>query len=86
MTELIGDPDTGPVLEGDAVDVVAAVWAEALGTDSVDPDAGFFDLGASSATVLRVVRTLRRRWPDLKIVDVFSRPTVAELATFLDGV
>lgn len=73
-------------LVGTTGEVVQAVWAEALGLDAVDPDAGFFDLGATSAMVLSVVRTLRRRWPQLRIVDVFNRPTAAQLAAFLDDV
>lgn len=75
---------TGADLAGPAREVVQAVWAEALGLDAVDPDAGFFDLGATSEMVLSVVRTLRRRWPGLRIVDVFNRPTAAQLAGFLD--
>ncbi|MEU3662055.1 phosphopantetheine-binding protein [Streptomyces sp. NPDC032940] len=86
----MSDPSSAPVdevdLDGDPVDVVAAVWAAALGVDAVDPQEGFFDLGATSAMVVDVVRVLRRRWPGLKIVDVFSRPTVAQLAAHLgDG-
>lgn len=86
MTERTSTPEDGLALEGIPGDVISAVWAEALGLDSVDPDAGFFDLGATSVTVLHVVRVLRRRWPSLQIVQVFSHPTVAQLAGFLgDG-
>jgi aryl carrier-like protein len=69
----------------DAVAVVARAWADALGTDDVDPDAGFFDLGADSQTVMEVVKTLRARWPELKVVDVFANPTISSLAAHLDG-
>ncbi len=73
-------------LDGDPAEVVAAVWAEALGVDTVDPQEGFFDLGATSVMVVDVVRVLRRRWPGIKIVDVFARPTIAQLAAHLgDG-
>lgn len=86
MTDLPSTSATDADLEGDPTEVVAAVWAEALGLDTVDPDAGFFDLGATSATVVAVVRVLRRRWTGIKIVDVFARPTVGQLAAFLgDG-
>lgn len=84
MNEGTGVTGTDADLTGPACEVVQAVWAEALGLDAVDPDAGFFDLGATSAMVLDVVRTLRRRWPRLRIVDVFNRPTAAQLAGFLD--
>lgn len=83
MTEVSSTSQGGPALEGAPDEVIAAVWAEALGVDSIDPDAGFFDLGATSATVLNVVRVLRARWPRLQIVQVFAHPTVAQLAEFL---
>ncbi|GGS59258.1 phosphopantetheine-binding protein [Streptomyces violaceus] len=86
MTDLPSASAIDVDLDGDSAEVVAAVWAEALGLDTVDPEAGFFDLGATSAMVVDVVRVLRRRWPGVKIVDVFARPTVAQLAAFLgDG-
>ncbi|MFF5026861.1 acyl carrier protein [Streptomyces collinus] len=83
MTERVDTPEREPALDGDRDDVIAAVWARALGLESIDPDAGFFDLGATSATVLAVVQILRRRWPHLKVVHVFSHPTAARLAAFL---
>lgn len=86
MTERASGPGTDVDLAGTPGDVVEAVWAQALGMDTVDPDVGFFDLGASSATVLGVVRVLRRRWPRIQIVDIFAHPTAALLAAFLDHV
>jgi Phosphopantetheine attachment site len=71
-------------LDGPAIDVVTAVFALALGEDEVDPDVGFFDLGASSVVVLKVFELLRHRWPDLRVVDFFLHPTGATLAAFLD--
>lgn len=71
-------------LDGDPVEVLQAVWREALGVEDIDPDAGFFDLGATSVVILRVVQVLRQRWPHLRVVDVFSNPTVGQLATFVD--
>jgi aryl carrier-like protein len=68
-----------------AVAVIARVWADALGRADVDADAGFFDLGADSATVMEVVKALRARWPELRVVDVFANPSVRSLAAHLDG-
>jgi hypothetical protein len=86
MTERKCDPAAALDRDGSTVDVVRAIWAEALGLESVDDDAGFFDLGASSVTVVDVVRVLRRRWPRIRVVHVFSHPTVAQLAAFLEEV
>ncbi|WDZ86238.1 acyl carrier protein [Micromonospora cathayae] len=83
MTDRTIVAEAGRDLDGDPVEVLRAVWADALGVDEVDPDEGFFDLGATSEMILGVVRELRRRWPDLRIVDVFSHPTVGQLAAFL---
>jgi hypothetical protein len=84
MTDRTRAPEAGFDLDGASIEVVQAVWADALGIEAVDPDAGFFDLGATSEMMLGVVRVLRRRWPRIKIVDVFAHPTVAQLAAFLD--
>jgi aryl carrier-like protein len=72
-------PDATPSV----ADVVATAWADALGVDRVDPDTGFFDLGADSLTVLRVVVALREHWPQLRVVDIFANPSVSSLSEFL---
>lgn len=78
--------DSPPVeLGGPTIDIVATVVAHALGEDEVDPDVGFFDLGASSVVVLTIVEQLRHRWEHLRMVDCFLYPTVTSLAAFLDS-
>lgn len=84
MTDRTHALELDSVLGGTPAEVVEAVWADALGVEAVDPDTGFFDLGATSNMMLDVVGVLRRRWPRLKIVDIFSHPTVGQLAAFLD--
>lgn len=84
MTDRTSGSAAGLALDGASIDVVKAVWAQALGMDDVVQDAGLFDLGATSATMLEVVRVLRQRWPRLRVVDIFDHPTVAQLAAFLD--
>jgi hypothetical protein len=83
MSEQEGVPRIECPLDGSATDAVAAVWAQVLGVDVVDPDVGFFDLGANSAMVVLAVRALRGRWPGLQVVDVFSCSTVERLAEYL---
>ncbi|HJQ00138.1 MAG TPA: acyl carrier protein [Jatrophihabitans sp.] len=78
-------PGAVPVdLTGPATDVLRAVWGGVLGHESIESEVGFFDLGATSVDVLRVVETLRYRWPQLRAVDVFLYPTVSTLAAFLE--
>ncbi|GAA1796055.1 acyl carrier protein [Planosporangium flavigriseum] len=84
MTDRTRVPEADLDFDGTPVEILQAVWADALGVEEVDPDAGFFDLGMTSEMMLGVVRVLRRRWPRLRIVDIFSHPTVGQLAAFLD--
>jgi acyl carrier protein len=72
-----------PVDEDAILEVVSSVWAEALGRSNLEPDTGFFDLGADSRMVVDVTTALRASWPRLKIADVFANPTVKTLASFL---
>ncbi|WP_101790635.1 non-ribosomal peptide synthetase [Nonomuraea indica] len=62
---------------------VARVFSELLKTP-VDVTTPFFKLGASSLTVVLAHRALRAELDEgLTVVDMFARPTVRELATFI---
>ncbi|MFJ4988636.1 amino acid adenylation domain-containing protein [Streptomyces sp. NPDC088732] len=63
---------------------IAAVWQEVLGLPDadVDIDEDFFALGGDSFRALRAARAID---PDLRVIDLFTRPTVRDLALFLDG-
>lgn len=63
--------------------IVATAWADALEVDRVDPETGFFDLGADSVTVLRVAAALREHRPRLRAVDILANPSVSSLSEFL---
>ncbi|MBQ1076232.1 amino acid adenylation domain-containing protein [Micromonospora sp. C31] len=79
-------PNTVASPAASVASTVATVWAEVLGR-AVDPDRGFFDLGATSMTALRVhqrlVAALDREFP---LSALFRHPTVRTLAAHLDGV
>jgi fengycin family lipopeptide synthetase D len=68
---------------GAAVTTISAVWADVLGTDGVAVDVGFFDLGADSLQMIQALGLLRAEWPSIRIVDLFSYPTVSALARHL---
>ncbi|NUW45757.1 non-ribosomal peptide synthetase/MFS transporter [Nonomuraea rhodomycinica] len=66
---------------------VAEVWAAVLGGDDfgiddfgIDDD--FFALGGDSFMAVRAVREID---PALRVIDLFTRPTVRELAAHLDS-
>lgn len=62
---------------------VARVFSELLKTP-VEVTTPFFRLGASSLTMVLAHRTLRAELDEgLTVVDMFARPTVRELATFI---
>ena len=64
---------------------VAGVWADVLGVSKVGARDNFFDLGGHSLLTLRVQAALERELGRrVRVVDLFSHPTVADLARLLD--
>ncbi|WP_232668530.1 non-ribosomal peptide synthetase/MFS transporter [Pseudonocardia sp. TRM90224] len=62
---------------------VAEAWASVLELDDLPGRADdFFGLGGDSFTAVRAVRAIA---PKLRVIDLFTHPTVAALAAFLDG-
>ncbi|HEU5160844.1 MAG TPA: amino acid adenylation domain-containing protein [Streptosporangiaceae bacterium] len=69
---------------------VAAIWAGVLGLDQIGAHDNFFDLGGTSTRLLTVLDALRGNTDgdgdgDLTLVDLFRLPTVAAIASRLDG-
>ncbi|MFD9739332.1 amino acid adenylation domain-containing protein [Umezawaea sp. NPDC059074] len=60
--------------------VLAAIWAEVLGTDQVGVDDDFFELGGDSIISIQVVSRARQAGYGLVPRDLFTHPTVAALA------
>ncbi|MEU6038475.1 SDR family NAD(P)-dependent oxidoreductase [Actinomadura sp. NPDC047616] len=65
---------------------VADLWSELLGVPVTSPDADFFALGGHSLLATRMLTTLRAGFGvELRLRDLFDRPTVAGLAELLEG-
>ncbi len=66
---------------------LGALWCELLGKERIDREAQFFDIGATSIVAARAVRTLQDRYAaiELGVADVFSHPTIRELAAAIDA-
>ncbi|MER7702514.1 amino acid adenylation domain-containing protein [Kitasatospora sp. NPDC097605] len=64
---------------------VARAWAQVLepgAAEGIGIDDDFFALGGDSFRAVRAVRAID---PALRVIDLFTRPTVRELAAFLDA-
>jgi len=65
---------------------LAAIFTEILGCAEVGIEDGFFDLGGNSLSAARAIaRVNAALGTELSIRDLFEAPTVAALATRLDG-
>jgi amino acid adenylation domain-containing protein len=57
--------------------IIAAIWQEALQTETVGIDDNFFDLGGHSLLMVGVHNKLRERFKkDVPIADLFKHPTI----------
>ncbi|MER6362250.1 amino acid adenylation domain-containing protein [Kitasatospora sp. NPDC001527] len=84
----VPEPAAGPghVAPGTPTELrVARAWAQVLepgAADGIGIDDDFFALGGDSFRAVRAVRAID---PALRVIDLFTRPTVRELAAFLDA-
>ncbi|MFI7041141.1 amino acid adenylation domain-containing protein [Microbispora rosea] len=69
----------------DAELLVAEIWAELLGVDSIGANDDFFTLGGHSLLATRIAARLRRATGvEVPVRTIFERRTVAELAVALE--
>ncbi|MGW9434791.1 type I polyketide synthase [Streptomyces sp. NPDC055607] len=73
------DPGAGSAAAGVAA-VLAGIWAEVLGVETVRPDDDFFDLGGDSMLASRVAAGALACGLEFHPKDVFENPTVSRLA------
>ena len=64
---------------------IAAETAELLGLDSVDLDAGFYDIGGHSLAAIRLLGRLRGEFPGISIEDIIVGGTANGMAARLTG-
>ncbi len=63
-----------------AEEVLAQIWARVLEVERVGLDDNFFDLGGDSIRTVQVSPLARKRGIELSVQDIFSHPTIRELA------
>jgi amino acid adenylation domain-containing protein len=65
---------------------VADIFRQVLALEQVDHRVSFFDLGGTSLKVFRVLDQIRRRFGrDVSVAEMFSHPSVLDLASFLEA-
>jgi acyl carrier protein len=66
-------------------EVVAEIWKEVLGVETIGLYDNFFDLGGNSLSMIRVYSRLRDAiQTNLTLVDLFRYPTVQKLAQAIE--
>ena len=64
---------------------LTAVWQELLGSDRIGVYDNFFEIGGHSLLAMRVVSAIRKEMDfEIAIRDLFLRPTISELASYLE--
>jgi amino acid adenylation domain-containing protein len=69
--------------QGTAEQALAALWCELLGLGQVGRHDHFFELGGHSLTVVTLIERLRQQGLSVQVLDVFTRPVLADLAVML---
>ena len=67
-------------------ELVAGIWSNVLGLERIGVHDNFFELGGHSLLATRVVARIQQEFQvDLKLMDFFKLPTIAELAKGIEG-
>jgi acyl carrier protein len=67
-------------------ELVAGIWSNMLGLERIGVYDNFFELGGHSLLATRVVSRIRQEFHvNLKLMDFFKMPTIAELTKVIEG-
>lgn len=65
--------------------IIAAIWENCLGIDTIDINSDFFELGGHSLIAVRVMTQIEKRTGNrLPLASLLEQPTVKKLAAYLD--
>ncbi|MGR2697468.1 amino acid adenylation domain-containing protein [Bacillus inaquosorum] len=63
--------------------ILADIWKEVLGAEKIGTADSFFELGGDSIKALQVSAQLHRIGKQMAVKDLFSHPTIQELAAYI---
>ena len=63
--------------------LLVSVWQEALGIERVGVNDNFFLIGGDSIKSIRIISHLQKQGYSLAVQDIFTRPTIRELAPYV---
>jgi acyl carrier protein len=67
-------------------ELVAGIWGNVLGVERIGVHDNFFEIGGHSLLATRVVSRIQQEFHlDLKLMDFFKMPTIAELTERIEG-
>jgi acyl-coenzyme A synthetase/AMP-(fatty) acid ligase/acyl carrier protein len=67
-------------------ELVAGIWGNVLGVERIGVHDNFFEIGGHSLLATRVVARIQQEFHlDLKLMDFFKMPTIAELTERIEG-
>jgi len=65
---------------------LADIWKELLKLDKISVNDNFFEIGGNSILTVRMLSSVKRQLgADVNISQMFAQPTIAYLASFIDG-
>ncbi len=79
---------TETVPRDDVEDALAGVWSELLGVEkeTLSVDDNFFELGGHSLKATTMIAKIHRRFNvEIKLLDIFTKPTIKEIARYIKG-
>lgn len=71
--------------QGDVELRLAQIWQHLLGVERVGRQDNFFELGGHSLLAVQLIEQLRQQGDELAIKALFTHPTLAQLATQVNG-
>jgi amino acid adenylation domain-containing protein len=77
---------TAPLSPSDIERTLFEIWSEILAADAIGREDNFFDLGGNSFHLMKMHSMIDRVYPGkLTVVDIFSQPTIARLARYIEA-